>query len=404
MTAAAAVAAVAVLTTLIIPRIIVGARARGGHTPATSATQFAVALAGMSGMYSDGAKRLTIFNAFSGATVATIASPRHGMYFAGIATGNGRYYVAELRRPGVCRTWLYQFRLGPAGRPGPLAASPVRSIGDLLTNIAISEDSSTLAYAGDGCALATPSLPAHRSFHAHLGVIHLAGGETRQWTLPGRASVLSLSLTAHGTMLAYDTRAGKPARSAAYLLPTSAADGAAARHSWLAVASGRFGRSAAINSAVITPNGRQVYFTTSHLLPTSSARWQLRAVELSTGRIRVVGRYPGLPVFLSADPTVRHALVVDKLASASQPTRTPAPSPGQSTLPTPTPSASGESRLPTPTPSASGKSQVPTPTPSPTGSASPLAARLELVNLLTGRLRVIYPSTSWDTGGTIFVW
>jgi len=431
MAAAAAVAAIAVLTTLIIPRVIVGTRSHG-QTPASPATKFGVAMAGVPGVYSKGAKTLTIFNAISGTTVATVASPGRDMYFAGVATGDGRQFVAELRRPGVCRTWLYQFRLGPAGRPGPLAPYSVRSIGELLSAMAISKDRSTLAYAGSGCAHATRSLPARRSFPAHLGVMHPAAGEARQWTLPGRASVLSLSLTAHGTLLAYDAKVGNLARSAAYVLPTSAADGPTARHSRLAVASDRFGRSAAINSAAITPDGRQVYFTTSDVLQTSNPRWHLRAVELATGRIRVVGRYAGFPVFLSADPSVRYALVVDEIASASQrtstPSVTPAPSPGRSRLPTatpsvsssglptPTPSASGKSQLPTPspspsvsssglptpTPSASGKSQLPTPSPSPT--AIPLVARLVLINLTTGRMRVIYPAVSWFMGGSIFVW
>jgi len=418
MAAAAAVAAIAVLTTLIIPRLILGARPRGGETPATPATKFAAALSGMPGVYSEGAKALTIFNAISGATVAAIRAPRHDTYFAGVATGDGHHFVAELRRPGVCRTWLYQFRLGQAGRPGPLAAYPVPSIGDLLTDMAISKDGSTLAYAADGCA------PAARSFRAHLGVMHPAGGEARQWTLSGRASVPSLSLTAHGTLLAYDTRAGKLTGSATYLLSTRAADGPAARRSRLAVASDSFGRSAAINSAAITPDGRQVYFTTSRDLPTSNARWQLRAVELATGRIRVVGRYAGFPAYLSADPSVRYALVVDALASASGPTPSPTPSgigspvpsPGGTQLPTPSASPSGKShlptptptatssRLPTPTPTASSKSQLATPAPSPTGSARPLAARLELINLTTGRMRVIYPATSSARAGTIFVW
>jgi hypothetical protein len=428
MAAGAAVAAIAVLTTLIIPRLIAGARPRGGQTPATPAAKFAVALSGMPGVYSEGATALTIFNAISGATVATIRAPLHDLYFAGVATGDGRHFVAQLRRPGVCRTWLYRFRLSKAGLPGPLAAYPVRSVGDLLIAMAISEDGSTLAYAAGGCSLAAGNSP------MHLGIMHLASRQARQWTLPARAKVLSLSLTAHGTVLAYDTRTGELARSAAYVLPTGAADGPAARHSRLAVASGSFGRSAAINSAVITPDGRQVYFTTSLLLAASGARWQLRAVELATGRTRVVGRYAGLPVFVSADPSAGRALVVDAFASSSRPAPVPstssigspvpspsaselqtpnqsptgsasvaaAPMPGGSRSATPTPSAS-KSKLATPTPSASG-SQMPTPSPSPTGSATPFATRLELINLTTGRMRVIHPGIAWAPGGTIVVW
>ena len=112
MAAAAAVAAIAILTTLIIPRVILGARSHG-RSPATPVSKFAVAMAGMPGVYSEGAKTLTIFNATSGTTVATVASPRRHMYFAGVASGEAGHFVAELRRPGVCRTWLYQFRLGP---------------------------------------------------------------------------------------------------------------------------------------------------------------------------------------------------------------------------------------------------------------------------------------------------
>ncbi len=145
LSAAAAVALVAILT-VVVPRALAGGQHTAHHhqsptsSSASPAGRFLVAVNGSR------ATALTVRNAITGARVATVATPVRGMLFSGLATGDGRRYVAELLRPGTCRTWLYQFRLGAAGRPGPVTPYALPRLGQLLLSIAVSKDTGTFAY------------------------------------------------------------------------------------------------------------------------------------------------------------------------------------------------------------------------------------------------------------------
>src|ERR1022692_2395597 len=81
---------------------------------ASPASRFAVTVFGETGT------PLAVHSVRTGAVVARIRPPRPGMSFAAVATGDGRIYVVVLARPGVCRSWLYRFRLNGGGRPGAL--------------------------------------------------------------------------------------------------------------------------------------------------------------------------------------------------------------------------------------------------------------------------------------------
>src|SRR5262249_37150276 len=96
--------------------------------------------------------------------------------------------------------------------------------------------------------------------------------------------------------------------------------GTAAEHSRLVAAASRFGPSDEIKSAVITPDSSTMYFTTNRTGHRYDNGWQLRAADVSTGRLRVVGRYAGLAVFLTADPSVGRILAAVEF-------RPPVPSP-----------------------------------------------------------------------------
>src|SRR5262249_42780165 len=223
LAAATAVALVAIAMAVIIPQLLPGLRSDIGpaHPGSGSpAGRFVVAITGISGKFTNGGRALSVHNATTGTSVATIAAPERGMYFSGLATGDGRHYIAELWRIGRCRTWLYEFRLNAAGQPSRLAPFALPAVAQRLNLIAVSADNTTFAYSGATCA----------GNRTDLAAVSLGSMRTTRWTMPGRTAVGSLSLTADGSVLAYNTDLTKLMKSAAFALPTSANAGTAAWH------------------------------------------------------------------------------------------------------------------------------------------------------------------------------
>ena len=419
LAAATAVALVAIALAVIIPQLLPGLRSDigpGHRGSASPAGRFVVAVTGISGKsakFVNGGQALSVHNATTGASVATIAAPKRGMYFSGLATGDGRHYIAELWRTGRCRTWLYEFRLNAAGHPSRLAPFALPAVAQRLNLIAVSADNTTFAYSGATCV----------GNRTDLATVSLGSMRTTRWTMPGREAVGSLSLTADGSVLAYSTDLTKFMKSAAYVLPTSAHAGTAVERSKLVAAASRFGASDEINSAVITPDASTMYCTTNRTGRGYDNRWQLRAADVSTDRLRVVGRYAGLPVFLTADPSVGRILEDIEFpphtapSPAPSPTRSPAPSNTASPAPSPTgspmPSVSGSpvpspSRSPVPSQTASpvlSATGSPVPSPSPTSSGGQPSARMRvaLIDLGTGSLT--FPQwPGWPDQNVIFTW
>jgi len=364
--AAASIAVAAILTLAVIPGILAGSQTRSHPRPAGGpggADRFYVMTA------NPGGTALTVRDTATGAKVGVVRAPARGLFFGGLATGDGRHYVAALWRSGACRTWLYRFRLGEHGRPGPLSPFALASVGQLLTPIAVSQDNATFGYEGQRCADPSGRAP------SDLAVVDLATKRTRSWSLPKQADVSSLSLTADGGYLAFDVAPTRLFSSAAYVLATAAPPGPALSRARRAATPGRGG---AVDSAVITPDGSALYVTVSPAGTASQRRWQLRRIDLATGRADVVGRYPGSPAEFAADPSVSKALVLVLRFPSSSPT--PSPTPHRSELPTPTPSPHRGSALPTPSPTAV----------SPTaGPPRPTVPRLVLITLGTGSIRTI---------------
>ncbi|HEX9034225.1 MAG TPA: hypothetical protein VF834_20470 [Streptosporangiaceae bacterium] len=387
LAAAAAFALVAALTAIVLPRVISGSAREhhGGHQQSPSAAtgpagRFLVQVSGKaSNAGSDGF--LTVRGVPEGTVVARIAPPEAGMYFAGLATGDGRHYVTALWRSGVCRTWLYQFQLNDAGQPSTLEPYRVSSVRQMLGPIAVSGDNLTFGYVGHPC----------RGRTTDLSVVRLVTMRTRFWTAPGRTLVLSLSLTSGGGTLAYSTGLIKFMPSDVYVLRSDAPPGQLARRSHVVARAAGYGVSDEINSAVITPDGSTVYFTTNPTGRASDNRWQLRAADLRTGHSRVIRRYTGFPGPLIADPSVYQAIVVISQLS-----------------PLPSPSPSGPTSAPSPSPSPSGRRTLlpePPPTPSSTSPAGNyVRTPVALISLGTGRLTPLR-GNGWPTlVNGIFAW
>ena len=293
--AAAAVVAAVILGTVVVPQALLGDRsarpsgpARHGQPPTSAATspasRFAVTIFGETGT------PLAVHSVRTGAVVARIRPPRPGMSFAAVATGDGRIYVVVLARPGVCRSWLYQFRLNGGGRPGALTPYALPSVGQLLGPIAVSKDDKTFAYRGERCAGSTGAT------ESDLAAVNVATLRTRAWAISKRADVSSLSLTGNGGVLAYNIDLTRHVPSAGLVLPTNAAPGAAAQRSRVVVAAAQFGASAEISSDVITRWRRAVLQHESHRL---GRRAGLAAPGGRRGRRPVAGRAQvrGRPVF-----------------------------------------------------------------------------------------------------------
>ncbi|HUZ56303.1 MAG TPA: hypothetical protein VMU94_27735 [Streptosporangiaceae bacterium] len=405
LAAASAVALVAVVTAVVIP----AALDRTRHAPqagASPADRYVVQLG------SGSRARLTVRSLGAGTAVATIPAPKPGMTFADVTSGDGRTYVAVLSRAGVCRNWLYKFRLGNSGLPTALTTLPVTR--RPVAKAALSKDNTTLALATGRCVQGRRPIP------AELAVVNLATSQARQWRLPDRAGVSSLSLTADGSLLAYTVRSSH-ARATVYVLHTNAQPGWAVQRSQVAATAARFGARDDIRSAVITPDGSTVYFTAN---PAGSVHWQLRAVSLATGHTRVVGRYAGVPGDLAADPSVTRVLVVVRQSRGPTPSPTPSPSKSRGPTPVPSPSRSrgqasrlviaaspshpranqptpsaSPSRQPSPSPSPSHR-RAPRPTPSPSPSRSPGTPRLALISLSSGSPRFL-GSPAWAPQATL---
>jgi hypothetical protein len=371
LAAAAAVALIGALTAVIVPNSLSGSRsANGGPRPPLAAgistrDRFIVTAAGSA---------LIVRNADSGARVATIGRPARGLGFTGIATGDGRHYVAELWRPHSCSSWLYQFKLSSSGHPSALTPYAIPVVHQLLGPIAISQDNSTFGYAGETCTSAAGRSP------ADIALVTVATRAARYWTIPKQADIYSMSLTADGSMLAFQVSPTKLFPSNAYVLSASAAPGQALARSRVVARGSQFNRGGAISSDAITPDGSQLYFTTYATGAANHNRWQLRVASLPAGTTRLIGRYSGLPGTVVANPAVTRALVV--IQGLTSPKPTPSPSKG----------SSGGSPDPASPVNSSG-----------TGGHSSSGLRVVLINLATGRVRDV-GSQAWAAVDQLIAW
>lgn len=411
LTAAVAVAAVSVLSAVVVPRLLASAR-HDPVPPATSAAgpagRFLVAIS------SSNAATLTVHGAVSGTTAGRIAVPRRGENFNALATGDGRHYVAAVTRPDSCHTSLYEFTLTNAGHPSALVPYRLSGVGQIISALAVSKDNSTIAYFGHSCA--TPA--ARRMPASDLTVVKVATLQARRWSLPRPTVASSLTLTDGGSLLGYVAQAGLPGKTSAYVLPASAAPGQAIQRSRLVASAPRIRGAAQIPFAALTPDGSTMYYAVNFARHSVENRWQLRAVSLAASHTRIVRRYAGVAQYLTPGPFVRQALVVTLPEGVTWTPVTPPPAP------TPAPSATGRGTAEpapslssrgtgaagaAPPPAPPGGSARPTPaprsssaSPTPVPSATPEPLGFELIKLPTGAVRRI--SARWGPVNKVFIW
>jgi hypothetical protein len=254
--AAAAVTGIVVLAAVLVPRAL---SQRASH--ATGANTGGAAAGHRSGgvaappypaffvAANPDSNRLEVRRATTGALAATVRAPA-GVTFASVGTGDSQTFVVAAWPGSGCRTLLYEFRLGAAGRPGPLTPFGGGSVpGDISTNIAVGASDHVIAYGADSCG--RPNHPT-----AGLRVTDLATGHTTRWSFPDQQDVGSLSLSADGSELGYIVDETKLFPSIAAVVPVGAGSGTLAGRSHIVEPARSLTN---ISSAVLSPDGKTLW-------------------------------------------------------------------------------------------------------------------------------------------------
>ena len=296
--AAAAVVTVIAILAAVVLRPASSQQNQPGLGPASAAEpKFLIVSTGVS--------PLQVRSAATGALVAQVTLPTEPgsnvgrTYVGAVATGNGHtYLVATYRNP--CQSWLYQFQLSDQGQPSAVTPfTALRTTGTELDDLAVSANGQMIAYATTACMGQKP-------YPSYLAVTNVGTGQTTRWTTPASSPASSVSLTADGSLLCFGLEQNP---SVVRVIPTSAAPGSAADRSRTVIHAAQFGPDSWIPFAAISPDGRAAYVTTYPEPPIKSPAGQVRAVDLATGRSRVVQATTGKPGLITADPSVRHLLL-----------------------------------------------------------------------------------------------
>jgi hypothetical protein len=451
LSAAAAMLVIGIVAAVVVPDAWHDARNQAGKDTAplagNPATHFLVGLADNTANY------LSVRSAITGAAVATLAPPA-GRFFGPAATGDGVSYIVAAAKAGACGTWLYRFTISRTGQPSRLTPYWASYVSESIEDLALSRNGRTLAFSALTCARG-PGGARQVAGRAELGLLTSKVTSKTSYTttvtyspVPRGEVVNSLSLTADGRQLEFSTDLTRRSPSDIYVVSTKDAEAGHGQRGWVLLNAARFGASAAISDSVMTPDGSTVYFSLYQTGRAFNARWALRAVDVATGRSRLITEKPGYGVHIVASPSARQliAFVQTGRPRPPEPIGTPSPSPSPwppspSGSPSPVPSVSpsgspspvpsvSPSDTPSPVPTVSPSSPEPSPSvsPTPVPSVSPsstpspvpttssavaaLAATLDAatepfevlrIQLPGGRIRYLNP-VPWDVGGLFYVW
>lgn len=230
-------------------------------------------------------------------------TPDGRTYVGGVATRNGRTYVVALYRPDPCRSWLYQFGVNSRGQPTavtPLRARPTIA-GAELYDLAVSSNGHVLGFAsassGLGCVVPNAQ-------PGHVGIMNIATGQMKEWTVPTSNSVEGVSLSASGSLLLYSLQL-EP--SVARIIPASARTGQAADRGRTVLRAAQYGGSHWISFAAISPDGSAVCFGVYP--PGGGGPGKIYVADLATGHARLVASGATYPGLIASDPAVRQLLL-----------------------------------------------------------------------------------------------
>jgi hypothetical protein len=287
--------------------------ARRASGPASAAGQPALKFAVAD---STGFSPLQVRDVTTGAVVAQVSLPTEPgtrafgqhtpdgrTYVGSVATGNGRTYVVALYRPDPCRSWLYQFGVNSHGQP--TAVTPLRTrptiAGAVVYDLAVSGNGQVLGFASasSGTACTVP-----KAEPSHVGIMNIATGHMKEWTVLTSNSAEGVSLSANGSLLLYSLQLGP---SVARIIPASAPPGQAADRGRTVARAAQFGRSQWISFAAISPDGSTVCF--SVYPPGGGGPGRIYVTDLATGHARLVASGATYPGLIASDPAVHQLLL-----------------------------------------------------------------------------------------------
>jgi hypothetical protein len=227
--------------------------------------------------------------------------------------------VAAEAKPRACRTALYRFALAADGTPTTLTRfAAVPGLVSSPWDMAVPGNGRTIVYDTTGCGQVRP----REVRRGYLAMVNTATGQVKRWTFTEGQATGSGLLPCGG-----DTSLSASARTIGFcdrVVPTSAAPGPLALRSRIIAHDGEFGRTTSIGGMDIAPDGRTAYFATFRVKHNKPAgrNWQLRAIDLATGRTSLIRSFPGTQgteAAVTADPTGRYLLVeYDLLAGGTR--------------------------------------------------------------------------------------
>jgi hypothetical protein len=148
---------------------------------------------------SGGVNYLVVRDTATGRVTAQINPPAGHFYATVTAPSGDRMFVTAVMSNSGCSSRLYQFRLNPQGRPGPLVPLNITVPGNTSTygDLTITPDGGTIGYATYLC-----------NGEGEVGVIHLATRQVRVWAVdegPGNqnGTPMAVSLSPDGSLVGY---------------------------------------------------------------------------------------------------------------------------------------------------------------------------------------------------------
>jgi hypothetical protein len=224
-----------------------------------------------------------VTDAFTGQVIATVP-PVPGTSFAGLAAaGDDHTFVLAAQTANGPGTRYYELRLGPTGRPRPLALLPVPATvhgGSLV--FAVSADASRLAIA------------AGTADTARIEVVSLATGAVRSWRAAG-GHATDLSWAGERTLAFEWWDSSRPSSVAEARSGVRLLDIAAPGHDLLASrfiipqsASTSFGNFSGLDYPLISPDGSKVFATMVSGQPSNPMSEVVEFSALTGQALRVV--------------------------------------------------------------------------------------------------------------------
>ena len=258
-----------------VPSPVLGpAASRGVLTspPASGTPRFYVTVSIAPG----GADSLVVRDTATGKIVSRLDPPSGAVFKTVAAPAGDRTFVTPVASSSGCTSQLYQFQLNSQGQPGPLVPLHITVPGNYSESgdLAITPDGRTIAYATYLCGRGV----------GEVGVIKLATSHLTVWTTSGPLLPAYLSLSADGSLLAYDTLPGTR------ILNTSAPAGPLLERSQIV--------SRTANWAALAGNGASLYVCTispSGQAASSPGTLTYGTDSIATGHQQIIARWPGLP-------------------------------------------------------------------------------------------------------------